>query len=238
MTGGALSGAPGDEPDETDDLLEVGSSRAQWLTRLLNPPRRQHSRLRSALGLALALALGLTVGLATHRKADHPAATQPVQHDVARISMPAVRAFATHRGPLVSYVRQSSPAHACALVAVGHSPARTISTAIGNAFPGYKFKDAATTLDQFTGLCSIEVRATRPGGVVVVQIASPTAQSARTAYARLETGVETDGAVTTKYALALNQSGWTLLVGAIGSSAHLPGAEALMRFVQEPSLTW
>lgn len=237
MTGGAPAGAPGDEP-ETDDLLEVGSSRAQWLTRLLNPPRREHSRLRSALALVVALSLGLTVGLATHRKGADRAPERSVQHEVAQISMQAVRALASHRGPLVSYVRQASPARACALVAVGHSPVRTISVAIRRAFPGYTFEDAATTLDQFTGLCSIEVRAARPGGVVVVRIASPTAHVSEASYTRLETGVETDGGVTTKYALALNQSGWTLLVGAIGRTAHLPGAEAMMRFVQEPSLTW
>lgn len=233
-----MTGGPGDEPDEADDLLEVGSSRAQWITRLLNPPRRQHSWLQRALGLVVALAVGLTIGLATHRKAAHPAPTQPVQHDVARISMPTVRALATHPGPLVSYVRQSSPAHACALVAVGHSPARTISRAIQNAFPEYTFKDAATTLDQTTGLCSIDVRATRPGAVLVVQIASPTAHTARASYARLETGVETDGDVTTKYALALNESGWRLLVGAFGRSAYLPSAQALMSLAQERSLTW
>lgn len=239
MTSGDASGEPrgrpDDEPDEPDDVVEFSGTR--WLTRLMNAPRPGRNQGRRVLGLVIALAIGLTVGLAVHRSATHQA-QKSASHDVAQISMPAVRALARHHGPLVSYIRQTSPAHACAPVAVGHSPTHLISAAVHHAFPDFAFRDAATTLDQFAGLCSIEVRETRPGATVVVSIASPVAHAARAAYTRLETGIESDGQVTTKYALAVTRTGWEVLVGAIGTTARLPGAGSLLSLAQDPSLTW
>lgn len=234
------AGNPLREPDETSgdaEVLDAGSARAGWLMRLMNPPPRKRSRWRSGLWLALALAVGLAVGLATHPKSTR-VVPQSAPHDAARISMATVRALADHDRPPVTYVRQTSPAGACATVAAGHSPRRAISAALRKAFPGYVFKDAALTLDQFTGLCSIQVRATYRGAVLVVSVASPAAQVVRATYVRLETGIETVGGVTTKYALALNETGWTVLVGATGQIASLPRADDLMRFVQDRSLTW
>lgn len=235
MTSGAASGGPDQRPAESDDVLELAGSR--WLTRLMNAPRPARNRWRRPLGLVIALAIGLTVGLSLHRSATHQP-QRSASHDVAQASLSAVLALADHNGPLVSYIRQASQAHACAPVAVGHSPRHVIIAALHRAFPDFAFKDAATTLDQFTGLCSVEVRETRPGAVVVVSIASPVVHRARAAYTRLETGFESNGQVTTKYALAVNRAGWQVLAGASGTTARLPGAEQLLRLAQNPSLTW
>jgi hypothetical protein len=231
--------SPFGEPEEAlgdPEVLEVGSSRARWLTWLTNPSR-EHSRLYRGLGVGVALAAGLVVGLATHTNATREVPPSK-PYDISRISMTAVRALANQHGAPVNYVRETSAAGACRIVAVGRSPKRVISAAVRKAFPGYAYKDSAMTLDEFTALCSIEVRATYGRAVLLVRIASPTIHTRRAAYTQLETGIETDGDVTTKYALALNPAGWTVLVGATGPIARLPRAEDLMRFAQDPSLTW
>jgi hypothetical protein len=235
MTGGDFDG------DESEESLDLGGSQAQWFGRLWAPRRRRASRLIRVLGWTVALGVGLVIGLSVQTPAKHAAQQHqppPVPHEVARISMTAVRGLANQHGQLTSYVRQGSTAAGCALVPIGHSPARTISAAIRAAFRGYTVKDSGRTLDQNTGLCSIEVRATYRSAVLVVTVASPAAHPSRSNYTRVETGIETNAGVTTKYALAINKTGWTLLVGATGPGALLPDAEDLVRVAQEPALTW
>jgi hypothetical protein len=224
------------EPDDATELLELGGARAQWFARLWAARDRRTSRLRRALGWSVALGVGLAIGLALQPTAEHVAT--PAPKDVARVSMTAIRQLANQRGPLASYVRQASTAKGCALVAPGSSPGRAISAAIRSAFPGFTVKDTARTLDQFTGLCSIEVRATYRDAVLFVNVASPAAHPSRSTYTRVETGVETTDGITTKYAIALTRTGWTVLIGATGRSAILPGANDLVRTAQEPALIW
>jgi hypothetical protein len=228
----------GAEPDEGPEVLDLGGSQAQWFGRLWTPRRRRTSRALRVLGWTLALGVGLVVGLSVRSSANHATkAPVAVPHEVARISMSAVRELANER-PLPNYVRQASTARGCALVAVGRSPGRTISAAIGATFPGYVVTDQGRTLDQYTGLCSIEVRATYRNAVLFVNVASPPARPSRSTYTRVETGIESDAGLTTKYALTLSKDGWTVLVGATGPTAVLPGANELVRLAQDPTLIW
>jgi hypothetical protein len=219
------------------EVLEFGRAGTGRLARLFDPPALPHWPVIRGLGLTALLGVGLAVGLGTHGRTGHLLVpTKP--HDVGRISVAAVQALANQPGRLRSYVRQASPPGGCAPVPIGRSPARSVATTVHAAFPGYAFEDAGETLDQFTGLCSLDVRASHGDAVLVVTVASPTAHERRFAYTRLETGIETDGAVTTKYAIAVNGAGWTVLIGATGSNAALPRAADLIRIAQEPSLTW
>ena len=236
MTGGDISG---NEPEESLDVLELGGSQAQWFGRLWTPRGRRTTRALRVLGWTLALGVGLAIGLAVNGPDKHPAAAPAaVPHDVARISMATVRQLANQRVPLTSYVRQASTAKGCALVRVGHSPRNEIAAVMRTAFPRYVIKDVGRTLDQYTGLCSIEVRATYGTNVLLLTVTSPSAHPSRSNYTRVETGIETDGSITTKYALALNKDGWTVLIGATGRGASLPDAQDLVRASQEPRLIW
>ena len=229
---------PGPEfdDDEGADVLELGGSRARWFGWLWTP--RRLSPGVQALGWTIAVGVGLLIGLHSATSTDR-AAQRPVTvpHEVARISLATVRELAG-RQVLTDYVRQTSAAGSCALVPVGHAPQRIIAAAMHAALPGYTVRGVARTLDQFTGLCSIEVRATHRSDVLFVTVTSPPAHPSRAQYTRVETGVETDAGITTKYALALNPAGWTVLVGATGDGASLPGAQDLVRLSQEPSLIW
>jgi hypothetical protein len=231
-----MTDGPGGEPREDDDILDLGGSHARWFETRWSAPRWASSRRAQAFALTVALAAGLTIGLMMNRAAKPPA-VRALQHDVSRISTTAVRALANQH-ELTNYVRQDSPAGACALVAVGHSPARAISRAIRAALPGYVLLDAGGTLDEYTGLCSTEVRATCRTSTLVVRVTSPAAHATRSAYTRVETGIETNDGATTKYALAINETGWTVLVGATGRSADLPRAQDLVRLAGDPVLIW
>jgi hypothetical protein len=151
----------------------------------------------------------------------------------------AVRGLAHHRGPLLGYVRQSSPAGVCALVAPGRSPVRLMSRAIRRVAPGYRITDSAMVLDQFTGLCSVQLRAVnRIHDILVVSVAAPPAHTSRSAFDRVETGIQGGSRVTTKYAIDHSRSGFRILVGATGPNRRLPRAQDLVRLASQPALTW
>jgi hypothetical protein len=153
--------------------------------------------------------------------------------------MATIRALAGERVELTDYVRQTSAPGACAPVRVGRSPARRIGRDIEMILPGYAERDSGRTLDEFTGLCSIVVRATRGAAALTVMVSTPAAQSpAADPYTKIETGIESESGATTKYVRATTTAGWTVLIGATGRSADLPGVAELVRLAQEPGLTW
>jgi hypothetical protein len=209
----------------------------RWLDRLLDPPQRERRRSWPVVALMLAAGAAAAHLATSHDAARHLAPAEQVR-DVSRVSLAAVRTLADPRAPLTTYVRQASDAAPCESVRVGYSPTRAILSAVRTSFPGYAFKDAGRTLDQYTGLCAIEVRATHAAAVVVVQVSSPATRTGRRPYTEVETGIETQGGVTTKYALALTGSGWKVLVGASGNSADLPSAQDLVRLSQDAALLW
>jgi hypothetical protein len=227
---------------DSDELLEVGRAAPDWVARLRRPWRR----LRYGAPLLICAALAV-LGLVTWRTLVHHASPAAAPARPAPIARPAfnsgpllaVRGLAYHRGPLLGYVRQSTPAGVCALVAPGHSPVRLMSRAIRRVAPGYRITDSAMVLDQFTGLCSVQLRAiNRIHDIMVVSVAAPPAHTPRSAFDRVETGIRSGPRATTKYALDVSRTGFRILVGATGPERGLPRAEDLVRLASQPALIW
>jgi hypothetical protein len=139
---------------------------------------------------------------------------------------------------LANYVRQTSAAGACTTVRVGLSPTDRIVHTVAMTMPGFHLRDSGRTLDQFTGLCSLIVRETRPGAVLTITVAAPALQPSALSYTKIETGIETDAGATTKYARAVTPAGWTVLVGATGLQSRLPSAADLVGLAQQANLLW
>jgi hypothetical protein len=114
-----------------------------------------------------------------------------------------------------------------------------MSRAIRRVAPGYRITDSAMVLDQFTGLCSVQLRAVnRIHDILVVSVAAPPAHTSRSAFDRVETGIQGGSRVTTKYAIDHSRSGFRILVGATGPNRRLPRAQDLVRLASQPALTW
>ncbi|MGH8981317.1 MAG: hypothetical protein ACRDWE_09905, partial [Acidimicrobiales bacterium] len=165
-------------------------------------------------------------------------ATSTPQTDEQADDVANVLALAAHRGPATDFIRQSSPPGACALVKLGHSPTATIARAVRAVLPGFTVMTIARTLDQFTGLCSLEMRSppTR-GAVLVVSIASPGGRS-RAVFDSVRIGFETTADASTKYVLTVTRGGWSVLIGATGIGAALPSAQDMLELARQPMLTW
>jgi hypothetical protein len=201
------------------------------------PESDRVTRIAAGLGAAALVAI-LVSGLTQ----TDPRTTPPDsgRHDPTHSArtIATIRALAAQRFQLADYVRQTSPAGACATVRVGSEPTDRIERAVHAALPGFTAKDSGRTLDQFTGLCSIVVRETSGRAVLTVTVASPTADPVRGAYTKIETGIASDAGGTTKYVRAITPSGWSVLVGATGQRTALPGVQSLVALAQETSLTW
>lgn len=152
-----------------------------------------------------------------------------------------VLGLAASKEPLTDYVRSTSSHGACVVVAPGHLPDPAIKAAVRAALPGFVIRDLVRTLDQDTGLCSVQLRATNaaaPGTTLVVSVSAPSAAGQRPARAKLGTGSQVDGGLVTEYASALTVNGWTVVVGATGPLAAQPPSYDLLALAQSPQLTW
>jgi hypothetical protein len=145
-----------------------------------------------------------------------------------------VRATANDPAPLSDYVRPNSPHDGCVLVTPGHSPERAITAAVRTTLPGYLVRDVGRTLDEFTALCILAMRATDArGSTLVIQVVAPS-PGARYPFTSLT--VSTQVGVTT--AGALTRAGWSVIVGATGPEADQPSIAALLSLAQDPALRW
>lgn len=232
----------------TGDVLEVRSVGPRWLR------PRAHTSSRTRLRFAIAIAVLIT-GVAVlvqrpdGRGADtagapsrSTAAKAPPQAADASTSsdFAAVLALAHHRGRLTDYVRQDSPAGSCAPVRVGYSPVGAIVRTATRYVPTLVVIDSSRTLDQFTGLCAVAVRASvARAAVLTISVSAPPARPPRGATsARIETGIITSGQVTTKYVSVVTTTGRQVVVGDTGPSAAAVPIRDLLTLAQAPALAW
>lgn len=232
----------GESRADIEDLLELGGGSPRWLRRL--GAKWAALRYGTPLLLCAALAVGGLVAWTTVGHSPSPTAAPSTR--LGRTPRPAfnsaplltVRGLAHHEGPLIGYVRQSTPVGACTLVKPGHSPLPLIGRAIHRIAPHYRVVDSAMVLDQFTGLCAIQLRArNKLGDVLVVSIASPPGHTRHAPYDRVETGFES-GPRSTTYALDVSRTGFRILVGATGPERGLPLSTDLARLASARALTW
>lgn len=225
-----------------EDIVEQGSDRQRFprLVALLQrrPSRRQAVALGAVAAAGLALAVGLTRGphrpLVTAQHQPAPATEQVAMDDaVAMIEAAASSAVAPQ-----TYLRNDSAQGACRLVPIGHSPQTGIRKAVARDLPTYTVRDTALTIDQFTALCAISVRAVdAQGSVLVVQVTAPQVGAAQP-FMQLAVGVRNGEHGTVSVATAITQTGWSIVVGVVGPLADEPSSADLQRLSQDGALLW
>ncbi len=202
------------------------------------------------IGVAAAAVIGAAVARSSNPGPEQRITSAgPTVHNRGEIAAPApsarqstldtVRALARRAGPASELIREAAASGGCVLVPVGQSPARAIQHAVRSLLPAFTVTTTARTLDQFTGLCSLDLRSPRVAGAVLVVSVSSPARSARASFDHVSTGFETTGSGTaTKYVLTVKRDGWRVLVGATGSTAGLPAVEDLLTLAGRRGLTW
>jgi hypothetical protein len=149
-----------------------------------------------------------------------------------------VAATARDRAPLHDFIRSTSAAGSCALVPIGDMPQRRLEAAVRQALPDYAVRDVARTLDQFTGMCTLELRANNGhGSTLVVNIASP-AQVTKNLFDQTTVASRTDGSAVVSIVSNLTRTGWTVTFGAVGPVADQPSSAVLLALAQDPALLW
>jgi hypothetical protein len=228
-----------------DDVLELGhgprSAAAaptigRWRRHLLLPTR-----------LALAFVAGGLVAFAAVRS---PLVDRPRPHQLTRTpttsvtqspdvaALARIQALADQAQPLTDIVRPVSTAGACTMVEAGDSPQRAITAAVRRALLGFTIRDIARTLDQYTGMCAMEVRARdAAGSVLVLDVVAPATDAVRRPPPSLRVA-SVEGAVATTSVTVVTQTGWTVVIGSTGRSADAPDTQLLVRLGQDPGVLW
>ena len=228
---------------EPDDVLDLGPRRE---SRFAGRWSGRGRGFRVAVWTGAVVVLG---GLVATQVAGSGSSPRPVDPSSApdttrpppsagQVALTEVAALADRSTPLADFVRATSPAHSCASVAVGRSPVHDVTVTLAAALPGFSVSDEGRTLDQFTGLCSLQVRAVRADGTVaVLSIASPVPGSAPVRPRHLDGRLGT-GRAETRFATVTSRTGWTVLAGVVGPTAGLPTQDDLRRLAAAPALTW
>ena len=235
---------PGGSAGDCDDVLDIGRGPPRWLRRV----GTQSARLRYATPLLVCAVLA-GVAIVAWRTVEHgqPPAAAP-RTVVNRMPAPfnsapliAVRNLAQFAGTLPGepLAPRSATAGACGLITRGHSPLPPIGRTIRRITPSYRILDSEIVLDQFTGLCAIQVRAVSGAGdVLVVSTAAPPAYSPLSSFNRVETGIQRGPRATTKYVWEISSTGFEILVGATGPARGLPQTRDLVHLANQPALIW
>jgi hypothetical protein len=239
-----------DAAERIDDLLELGRDGPGPVARLMG--RRPWLRPAVAIAAAGLIVAGVAVGSHGGRRVPTAAPSRP-HHVATATSVPApavvshfadaalaaIRAMATQPGRLQDYVRQNSPAGTCALVAPGHSVRGAVTAAVKRALPDFRVHGFGMVLDEFTGLCAVELRGRNTAGdVLIVSAESPARRGRHTPFSHVQTGFEVSPHSGTKYATVTSPDGFTVLVGATGPMRRLPSDRRLSSLAQDPALTW
>jgi hypothetical protein len=230
---------PGSDDQNVDEIDAGGPLLPSRLASALRTPRGRWLTRGATVCAALVVAVAVSDTVATRlavtdgipRAAPLPAgATSPFERVLALVGEPH----------LTGNIRQASEPGGCTPVAPGHSPERAVLTVLRQqVLSDPSAIDTARTLDQFTGLCSLELRASAPGGVrLVVLISAPPGRPGLFTLDAVEVGLENTGAVSVEYVAEAMHTGWQILIGAVGPPADLPRTADLTRAAGEPQLQW
>lgn len=228
-----------DEVDQLDEIDAGGSLLPRRLARLVPT-----GPLRRATGVATAVVAIVAAAGAVYAVASRPAVVAGIP--AATPAQPATPTpFERVLGlvqskQLTGNIRQASEPRACTTVAPGHSPEQAVLTVLREQLLQQPSGiETARTLDQYTGLCSLQVRVDEPGGVrLVVLISSPPGRSDLLTLDAVEVGLENIGAVSVEYVSEDVHTGWQILIGAVGPPSALPRTSDLARAAGEPQMQW
>lgn len=232
---------PGPPPE---DVLDLGPERHADLVRQRWADRFDRLPAGAKWGAALAVGgLGVLASVVLRTTSGHApggvdAAPESESHFANDAAVDMVAATARERGRLHDFIRSTSAAGSCALVPVGDMPERTLEAAVRRALPGYAVRDVARTLDQFTGMCTLELRAGNAhGSTLVVNIASP-AHVTSNLFDQTTVASRTDGNAVVSIVSNLTRAGWTVTFGAVGPVSDQPSSAVLLALAQDPALLW
>ncbi|MFN2559697.1 MAG: hypothetical protein ABR571_00145 [Jatrophihabitans sp.] len=232
---------PGAGPE---DLLDLGPDRRsgllqqRWADRFGRIPRL--TRWAAALTVGSLSAAGyFLLGVGPKPAPGRPdAAPTSSPHFADDQAVDMVAASARDRTPLGDYIRSASAAGSCAVVPVGDMPEQRLEAAVRKALPNYAVRDVGRTLNQFTGMCSLELRASNgSGSTLVATIASP-ARATKNLFDQTTVASRTDGKVVVSIVSSLTRTGWTITFGAVGPVSDEPSSAVLLELTQDPTLPW
>jgi hypothetical protein len=235
-------------PIEDDDVLEIGprSDTKAW-NRSIARWRRRWPRLAAATVIAVGLVTYTAVrSSSSNRPPSHPVTNSLIpsvnesSHDVA---LAMVQAQAAQTEPLADIVRPVSTAGACPVVEPGHSPPHAIAAAARRSLPTFTVRDVARTLDQYLGMCAIELRGRdAAGSVFVFDVVAPESDTVRqrTPSSSVASSLASrrDGTTVITSMTVVTTTGWTVVIGCVGAVADQPDSETLLRLGQDLALQW
>jgi hypothetical protein len=229
---------------QREDVLDLGRDsrgalvQQQWADRFDRIPRGTRWAVALAVG-SLAVAGYFLLGAGPgHAPATVEAAPASEPHFANDQAVDMVAATARDRTPLGDYIRSASAAGSCAVVPVGDMPERRLAAAVAKALPNYAVRDVGRTLNQFTGMCSLELRASDASrSTLVATIASPT-RATKNLFDQTTVASRTDGNIVVSIVSNLTRTGWTITFGAVGPVSDEPSSAVLLELAQDPTLPW
>jgi hypothetical protein len=232
-------------PVEDDDILELGRRSgakpwARWVTQW----RRRWPRLAAAITVvAVGLVTYTAVRSALRNPPPDPGPNSPVTNvnqssRDAALAMIATQARQTE--PLADIIRPASTAGACPVIDPGHPIQLAIAAAARRTVPTLTVRDMARTLDQYLGMCAIELRGQdAAGSVFVFHIVAPEGDNTvrqRTPSSNVASRREGTAVVTG--ATVVTTTGWTVVIGSVGAASDQPDSQRLVQLAQNPALLW
>jgi hypothetical protein len=188
--------------------------------------------------IAVALAvLGRVGSRPVARTSATPAPPSSTLHAAPDTHLELVRYLALHPDPLTIYIRATGAAGGCPLVGPGTSPQHRIKAAVRRVLPRFRITDVGYTLDPFSALCVLQVRARDGADRVLVIDVVKRRGAAVTGDEVIESAVS-DGFTETDYAFAVTHGGWAVTVGSIGPAGRQPSIKYLRDLAQDPATRW
>ena len=230
-------------PAEDDDVLQLGrGSGAKPWGRSVARWRRRWPRFAAA---ATAVVVGLVAYTVIRSSSSSPSShsdshitgANDSSHDAA---LAMIETQARQTEPLVDIIRPASTAGACPVVEPGYSAQLEIAAAARRALPTLTVRDVARTLDQYLGMCAIELRGQdAAGSILVFDIVAPEGDNSvrqRTPLSSVVSG--RDGSALITSVTVVTNTGWTVVIGRVGAASAQPDAQALVHLAQDPALHW
>lgn len=230
-------------PVEDDDVLELGRrsdakswgrSLAQWWRRW---PRLAAGATAVVVGLVAYTVIRSSLSNPSSHSDSRITSVNESSRDAA-LAMIEVQAQQTE--PLTDIIRPASTAGACPVIDPGHPAQLAIAAAARRTLPTLTVRDVARTLDQYLGMCAIELRGQdASGSVFVFHIVAPEGDNTVRQRTPSSNGASRrDGTAVVTGVTVVTTTGWTVVIGCVGAASDQPDSQKLVQLAQNPALLW